>query len=342
MKCFYAAATEAHDPQFRLTHGRLMHNSEQPERARLLLKGLASLDLSVEEPPEAPRAALEAVHSARFLEFLEGGYAAWQKLAKPGAEIVPNVIAQRAWAPYPDSIVARAGWHMGDTSAPMGPGSWQATRRAADCAVAAADWALSGAGPSYALCCPPGHHTDRETAAGHCLMNVAAIAAERMRTRHDRVAILDIDVHHGNGTQAIFYERGDVLFVSVHTDPSSFYPWFWGYGHEYGAGAGEGANLNLPLPMRAGDEPWLEAIRTALAQIHRFGADRLVLSLGLDIHASDPLGGMSVTTEGIGRAGEVLGASGLPTAIIQEGGYLAEPLTDNIAAFLSAFLGAAR
>ena len=339
MKCFYAAATEAHDPQFRLTHGRLMHNSEQPERARLLLKGLASLDLSVEEPPEAPRAALEAVHSARFLEFLEGGYAAWQKLAKPGAEIVPNVIAQRAWAPYPDSIVARAGWHMGDTSAPMGPGSWQATRRAADCAVAAADWALSGAGPSYALCRPPGHHTDRETAAGHCLMNVAAIAAERMRTRHDRVAILDIDVHHGNGTQAIFYDRPDVLFISIHTDPNHFYPFYAGYAHETGAGDGEGMNLNMPLPPSTGDDEWLDAIEAALGRIAEFDPGALVVSLGLDSHENDPLKGMNVTFDGFTRAGRAIAGANLPTAYIQEGGYLSPDLSTSLASFLGGVIG---
>ncbi|WP_146585994.1 histone deacetylase family protein [Puniceibacterium confluentis] len=339
MKCFYAKETEAHDPRFRLTHGALMRNAEQAERASLLIAGLDQLGLKTEEPAVAPRACLEAVHSRELLTFLETAWAEWQKLPGAGPEVVPNAFAQKAWAKYPDSIVGRAGWHMGDTSAPLGPNSWTATRRAADCAVAAADAVLGGERSAYALTRPPGHHSDAETCAGHCLLNVAAIAAERLRGTHDRVAILDIDVHHGNGTQWIFYDRDDVLFISVHTDPNRYYPFFAGHADESGQGAGQGYNVNLPLPDTTGDDEWCATISDALAGVRAFDPSALVISLGLDAHENDPLKGMKVTFDGFRQAGALIAAAGLPTVLIQEGGYLSPDLTTSLASFLGGFLG---
>lgn len=339
MKCFHAPETDAHDPAFRLTHGRILRNAEQAERAGLLLAGLDRMSLRPETPPTAPRAALETVHTPQFLDFLETAWAEWQKLPDAGPEVVPNVFAQRGFATYPDSIVGRAGWHMGDTSAPLGPHSWQATRRAADCALAAADAVLAGDRAAYALCRPPGHHTSADMAAGHCLLNVSALAAERLRRVHDRVAVLDIDVHHGNGTQAIFYDRADVLNVSVHADPASYYPFFVGYAHETGSGAGAGNNLNIPLPRTTRDGDWLAAIGTGLDRIAAFAPGALVVSLGLDAHESDPLGGMRVSWDGFTRAGQRIAAAGYPTVLVQEGGYLSPDLTTSLVSFLTGFLG---
>ncbi len=341
MRSFYAAETAHHSPKSFILRGRIAQNEERPERAERLLAGLARLNLTAEEPPVASASTRSAVHSPRYLDFLEGAHAAWQALPNASEEVLANAQPRLAHASYPTGIVGRAGWHMGDGAVPIGPGTWQAACRAADAAVAAAEEVAATGHAAYALARPPGHHAAREVAGGHCFINNAAIAAEALIAKGARPVILDIDVHHGNGTQAITYDRGDILFISIHADPSRFYPWFWGHTHESGVGAGEGANINMPLPIGADDAAWLEAIAAALPHITRFVADCMVLSLGLDVHASDPLGGMSVTTEGIGRAGELLGAAGLPTAIIQEGGYLSEPLTDNIAAFLSGFLGAA-
>jgi len=339
MRVFYASETALHAPHFFLMRGRPVANEERAERAERLLAGVAKAGLKTEEPPPAGPAALAAVHSTRYLAFLEGAWAAWQKLPGAGAEVLANVQPRRPEASYPSGLVGRAGWHMGDLACPIGEHTFGAARRAADTAVAAARSVSGGARAAYALARPPGHHASREQAAGHCFLNNAAIAAEVLLSAGARPAILDIDVHHGNGTQAIFYDRADVLFVSVHADPNRFYPWFVGHASEGGAGAGEGANLNLPLPIGAEDGPWLEAVDRGLAQIARSGADVLVLSLGLDVHASDPLGGMAVTTDGIRRSGERIARTGLPVAIIQEGGYLSEPLTDNLAAFLEGFLG---
>ncbi|KZB73576.1 MULTISPECIES: histone deacetylase family protein [Thalassospira] len=339
MKCFYAPETETHDPLFRLTYGKIQRNAEQAERARLLLAGLDALSLTVTAPAPAPQAALEAVHTKRFLDFLETAWDDWQKLPDAGPEVVPNVFPRAATSSYPETILARAGWHMGDTSAPIGKHSWRAAVRAADCAVAATDAVLAGAPHAYALCRPAGHHTSAEIAAGHCLLNNAAIAAARLRTKHERVAVLDIDVHHGNGTQDIFYDRDDVLTVSIHADPTDYYPFFTGFAGETGTGAGEGYNLNLPLPRTTTDAAWLSAIDTALTRVAAFKPDALVLGLGLDTHEDDPLMGMKVTWDGLRHAGEKIAAAGYPTVLVQEGGYLSPALPKSLASFLSGYLG---
>ncbi|MFN3613881.1 MAG: histone deacetylase family protein, partial [Rubrimonas sp.] len=169
----------------------------------------------------------------------------------------------------------------------------------------------------------------------HFFINNSAVAAMRLRRAHDRVAVLDVDVHHGNGTQGIFYARADVLTVSVHADPSGFYPFYCGHAHERGEGAGFGANLNLPLPQGSGDAAWLDALRRGLAAVQAFRPGAMVLALGLDAHVSDPFKGMAVTTEGFRAAGRLIGACPIPTAIVQEGGYLSADLTDTLAAFLT-------
>ena len=186
----------------------------------------------------------------------------------------------------------------------------------------------------YALCRPPGHHAFADLAGGVCFLNNSAIAAQRLLAAGLRPAILDIDVHHGNGTQGIFYERDDVLTVSLHADPDGFYPFFWGHAHERGAGPGLGYNLNLPLPRGSGDEKFLRALDTAFEAIDDFSASVLVVALGLDAHVSDPFQGMTLTTKGFARIGAAIAAQGLPTLYVQEGGYLSDALEDNLASFL--------
>ncbi len=339
MKCFYAPETEGHDPSFRLTHGTVVRNAERAERAMLLLKGLEQLGLGTESPPEAPRAALEAVHTPEFLQFLETGWEEWQKLPNAGPEVVPNVFPRGPVTTYPDTIIARAGWHMSDTSAPIGPKSWLATRRAADCAVAAAEAVMAGERAAYALCRPPGHHTTDDVAGGHCLMNVTAIAAQHLRGAHNHVAVLDIDVHHGNGTQAIFYDRADVLMVSVHAETHDYYPFYTGYAHETGNGDGKGFNLNLPLPRSTTTPGWLAAVDQGIERIKAYAPGALVVSLGLDAHENDPLDGMKVSFDGFAEAGRRIAEAGLPTVIVQEGGYLSPDLTTSLTSFMGGFLG---
>ncbi|MGX9857347.1 histone deacetylase family protein (plasmid) [Limimaricola variabilis] len=341
MKCFHAPETMDHDPEFRLTHGRVARNAERAERGRLLLAGLDRLGLATQAPPACAASDLTAVHTPEFVAFLETAWTEWQELPNAGPEVVPNTHPQKHRASYPRHILGRAGWHLADPSAPIGEHSWIATRRAADCAVAAAQAVLDGEPMAYALCRPPGHHSDADSASGHCLLNNAAIAAAYLRQKHDRVAILDIDVHHGNGTQAIFYDRADVLTVSIHADPMDYYPFFNGHAHEAGQGEGEGFNLNLVLARDSGDAPWHEAIRRGLDRIAEFAPGAMVLSLGLDAHENDPLRGLAVTTEGFRVAGRMIAEAGLPFAMVQEGGYLSDDLTDNLAAFLGGAMEAA-
>ncbi|WP_407493048.1 histone deacetylase family protein [Pseudooceanicola sp. MF1-13] len=339
MKCFYAKSTEAHDPQFRLSLGRIARNAEQAERARLLLAGLDRLGWDATEPEPVPREVLEKVHTQELLNFLETGWAEWQALPEAGPEVVPNVHALNRVRSYPKHIIGRAGWHMGDTSAPLAQHSWQATLGAASAAHDAARAVAQGYSVAYALCRPPGHHSSADVIAGHCMMNCAAIAVETLKPTHDRIAVLDIDVHHGNGTQDIFYDRDDVLFASVHATPETYYPFFVGHAHETGSGAGDGYNLNIPLAQSTGDDGWTDAIATALDRVQSFKPDALVVSLGLDAHENDPLKGLQVTFDGFRRAGQMIAAAGLPTVLVQEGGYLSPDLTTSLVAYMAGHAG---
>jgi acetoin utilization deacetylase AcuC-like enzyme len=194
---------------------------------------------------------------------------------------------------------------------------------------------MAGAPAAYALCRPPGHHAFADVAGGFCFINNSAVAAQTLRRQAARVAILDVDLHHGNGTQGIFYARPDVLTVSIHADPVRFYPFFWGHADERGEGAGLGYNLNLPLERKSGDEEFLAALEPAFRRIRAFAPEALVIALGLDAFKGDPFGGLSVTTPGFHRIAEAIGRLGLPMVVVQEGGYLCDALSDNLTAFLT-------
>jgi acetoin utilization deacetylase AcuC-like enzyme len=341
MKAFADPAQELHSPRFFLMRGRLHPNYEVPARAASLAEGLRQLGIAAEHAPAAPRAALEAVHAPAFLDFLRDGHAQWAALPGSGEEMVANIhpspemLAEGGFAA--DHPVARLGHFTADTACPIGSGTWQAATGAAACALAAAAEAAKGR-VAYALCRPPGHHAYAARAGGHCYLNNAAIAAESLRQAGARrVAVLDIDSHHGNGTQGIFWTRGDVLTVSVHADPDRYYPWYVGRAVERGAGAGEGCNLNLPLALGCGDDGWLDAVATGLTAIRRFGAEALVVSLGFDASEHEPLNALRVTEDGFARAGAAIAEAGLPSAIVQEGGYNVDLLGRLLLRFLGSW-----
>ncbi|MDP3419235.1 histone deacetylase family protein [Falsiroseomonas sp.] len=343
MKAFADAAHAAHAPNFFLMRGRIRPNFEVPARAASLAEGLARLGITPLAPPPAPEVALLRAHEPRYLDFLRDAAAAWAELPEAAAEVVGNVhptpemISQGARPPT--GLVGRVGWYTADTACPIGPGTWDAAIGAAACAVAAAEEAAAGR-TAYALCRPPGHHAYAARAGGHCYLNNAAIAAETLVAGGARrVAVLDIDSHHGNGTQGIFWKRGDVLTVSVHGDPNAYYPWYVGHAGERGAGPGTGCNLNLPLAQGTGDTEWLAAIETGLAVIRNFGADALVVSLGFDASEHEPLGFLRVTEDGFARAGALIAAAGLPAAIIQEGGYNVDLLGRLLERFITGWNG---
>ena len=218
---------------------------------------------------------------------------------------------------------ARPGQFAYDTMTLIGPGTWEAARSAADAALTAADLVLGGAPAAYALCRPPGHHVTRAAYGGSCYLNNAAVAAAHLaRALRRRVSVIDIDAHHGNGTQSIFYARGDVLTGSLHVDPGAgWFPHFLGLARETGAGEGRGANRNLPLPPGSGDEEWLPAVETLAGWARDEGAAALVVALGVDAAAGDPEAPLAVTPGGLRAAGRAIGALQLPTVLVQEGGY---------------------
>ncbi|MER8655389.1 histone deacetylase family protein [Mesorhizobium sp. M0847] len=342
MKAFFAEEQKRHDPKAFLSSGAPQPNPEQPERVEPLLAGAKSAGLMIERPREHDLGPVAAVHTPEYLAFLEHIFARWQRIEGASAEVIPNIHPLARTGSYPASAVGQAGYHMADTACPISAETWHSALWSAWSAVEAAEAVISGAPAAYALCRPPGHHAFADVAGGFCFINNSAVAAQVLRKQATRVVILDVDLHHGNGTQGIFYTRSDVLTVSLHADPVRFYPFFWGHADERGEGPGLGYNFNLPLPRKSADAAFLEALEVAFQRIRAFSPDALVVALGLDAFEGDPFGGLSVTTPGFSRIGEAIAKLGLPTIIVQEGGYLCDALGDNLTAFLTGFGGKQR
>jgi acetoin utilization deacetylase AcuC-like enzyme len=337
MKIVFSETHKIHYPRHFLVNGALEANPEVPERASTLLESVHSEGHEVAAPDDYGRGPLADVHTAEYLDFLARIYERWQRIEGASEEVIPNIHPNGRAGGYPASAVGQAGYHMADTACPIGDGTWEAACESANCAIHASVQVLEGDDAAYALCRPPGHHAFADMAGGFCYLNNSAIAAQFLRRSVGRVAILDVDLHHGNGTQGIFYERADVLTVSLHADPVRFYPFFWGYAEERGSGAGLGYNLNVPLPRGTADDAYLKAMAPALRRIDAFAPDALVVALGLDAHESDPLAGLAITTPGFARIAGDIAALGLPTVLVQEGGYMNEALGTNLLSFLVGF-----
>ena len=338
MIAFYHPGQRAHDPQFFLSSGAPKPCPEKPARIDALLAGVVLLGLQVQTPADHGLDAIAAIHPDRYLGFLQTIHSRWTRIKDASAEVIPNIHPASRSDGYPLSAVGQAGFHMTDTSCPINADTWAAAYASAQSAIAAAELVLQGQRNAYALCRPPGHHAFAEIAGGFCYLNNTAIAAQQLTLSGRKVAVLDVDLHHGNGTQDIFYDRPDVLTVSIHAHPERFYPFFWGYPDERGLGAGYGANLNLCLERGTADAGFLTVLQQALNAITLWGADTIVLALGLDAFIGDPFAGLAVTTQGFARIGAEVAALHLPTLIVQEGGYLCPELGTNLAAVLNAFV----
>lgn len=329
---------KGHLPASFVVAGNARPHPDTVERVDGLLHGIRAGGHRIIEPADHGLQYIAQVHQARYLDFLSRAHREWMQLPGAATAMTPNVHPRRSGAPYPRSIVGRAGYHIYDLAIPIGEGSWPAvvwnSHAAAEAAVRVRDGEVTEA---YALCRPPGHHAGPDYAGGFCLINNAAVAATVLRERYWRVAILDIDVHHGNGTQDIFYERPDVLFASLHGDPADFYPFYWGYASERGAGAGEGANLNVPLARGVADDEYLSELDQVLGRLQAAGVEALVVSLGFDGYEKDPLAWLRLTTSGFGRIAARIASAGLPTVLVQEGGYLCSDLGRNLDTFLAGF-----
>jgi acetoin utilization deacetylase AcuC-like enzyme len=346
MYFFFDDAQFAHKPTQYMVHGRIVAPFENPNRAETLIAALEKLGLERRRPEDSGLASINAVHADHYVSFLAEAFALFQQLPNAGPEVLPNVhpyvstgpdYAPRG-LPRVTGIIGRAGWYFGDLSCATTAGTYQAAYASAQSAIAAAEAVGAGARESFALSRPPGHHAYVDRASGFCYFNNAAIAAKILRKAYPRVAILDFDTHHGDGTQAIFYRRRDVFFGSTHTDPSAYYPHFAGYADERGAGEGEGFNLNLPLAPGCGDREFLTAVTRLAEAAKRFGAEALVVSAGWDAHRDDPLSKLNVTGEAYGRVGEILAALDLPSVIVQEGGYSLAAVAEAAPNFIEGFL----
>lgn len=336
-----------HNPAGEVWVGVRTPGTEVPERAELIRAALLAAGaepVAAEEHPEQP---LLRVHSRELLSYLASAWEGWLAAGldeDPGQDRVvpylfphPGLLEGLAPAP-PAAAAARAGLYAYDTMSLLGPGSWEAIRAAADTALTAADLVAAGAPVAYACCRPPGHHATRTAFGGSCYLNNGAIAAAALRAAvGEPVAIVDVDAHHGNGTQAIFYEDPAVLTGSVHVDPGAgWFPHFLGFAGEEGRGAGAGANRNLPLAPGSGDDPWLAAVADLAAWARAGGARALVIALGVDAAASDPESPLAVTPEAYAEAARLLRALELPTVVVQEGGYDLDTVGRLVETFLTA------
>jgi acetoin utilization deacetylase AcuC-like enzyme len=342
VRAFYHAGQGAHDPQQYMRFGRIVAPKDLPARTEALLAALRASGVAPESPAIDDEAARRRVHTGAYLRFLETAWERWASLPDHGPEVWPSTFPywsgrpeERARPDCPaEGIVGQVGWYLGDLSVPLGPHTWRSARESCNTAVAAADAVRGGERAAYALSRPPGHHARADRASGFCYVNNTAVAAERLRSTFARVAVLDVDAHHGDGTQQIFYSRNDVLTVSIHADPRNYYPFFTGYVAETGTGAGNGCNLNLPLAPGADGRAMAAAVAAGCRAIEQFAADAIVVALGFDAHARDPLGVLALESSDFGTIARRVAALRLPTVVVQEGGYA----VDAIGACLIAFL----
>lgn len=339
MKVYYSEAHRQHEPPFEVFDGGLRTPyMENPDRMDRILNALHQTDWAeVVEPKDFGLDPIYAVHDKDYVDFLASSWTEWlASEAEDKSTLLPATFALRRQPQKPTSLLGRAGYHMMDLSACIVEGTYTAALASANCALSAAEALANGERSAFALCRPPGHHAGKDYAAGYCFINNASVAANWLSAL-GKVAVLDVDYHCGNGTQDIFYDRGDVLSLSIHADPDFEYPYYAGYAHETGSGAGLGFHKNFPLEKGTDDPRYFSALEEALTLIREFAPNHIVISAGMDIYAEDPLGKIKVSTEGIGEIGKRISALELPTVIVMEGGYNNEALGRNIVAFLSSF-----
>ncbi len=335
----------AHVPGAEIWVGVRTPGTEVAERAARIETALRGAGHRVVEAVPHDDDVLLRVHDARLVEHLRTVYDRWVAAGfpdEPGQDrVVPYLIPSAGMLDglperEPTAVHAAAGRWCYDTMTLVGPGTWEAARGAVDVTQSAVDAVVGGEPLAYALTRPPGHHVTRAAYGGSCYLNNAAVAAQELRDAgHDRVAVVDVDAHHGNGTQAVFYDRADVFYGSLHVDPGAgWFPHYAGFSDEIGRSAGRGTNLNVPLPEGTGDDAWLIALDRIATAVEAHGSSALVVSLGVDAALADPESPLRVSHEGYETGGRRLGALRLPTVAVQEGGYHLDTLGDLVAVTL--------
>ncbi|TMM51183.1 histone deacetylase family protein [Sulfitobacter sabulilitoris] len=342
MKTFFSEDHRLHFPQAELSGGEFVTPFERPSRVEYIRNRLISRGLgAIEDPGPVDMDPVQTLLDPGYLRFLETAWADWKAAGMAGEIIAANVPARGMHMDrVPDFIDGKVGYYCHASETAMTAGTWAAAQSSMASAQAAVRQVIGGARSAFALCRPPGHHATRDQYGGYCFLNNAAVAAQMLRDGGAaRVAILDIDFHHGNGTQDIFYDRGDVPFASLHGAPQDTYPYYIGYADETGRGAGEGANLNLPMPPGTPYSTWSEALDSAIARIAGWGAEALVVSLGVDAYRDDPISFFKLDSDDFTDAGARIGRMDLPTVHVMEGGYAIEAVGINTVNVLEGFLG---
>jgi acetoin utilization deacetylase AcuC-like enzyme len=347
VRVFASPRHQLHDPDREIEASRLQQPFEHPGRAEAIRAALAADErFVIAEPDEWGTAPIEAVHDQGLVRFLASAWEEYQRDVHSAHDVVPDVFAHRRLRAgmgdgrgEPATVGARLGWWCFETTTPLTAGTYEAARSAVDSALSTARVVLDGEPIAYGLCRPPGHHAARSLYGGYCFFNNAAIAAAYVAAESGgRVAVLDVDYHHGNGTQQIFYARDDVAFVSLHGDPARAYPYHTGFVDETGSGRGAGWTHNVPLPAGTDDDAYLGALDWALTTVDAWDPAVVVVSLGVDTYAGDPMCDLALTADGFGRCGQAVAALGRPLVVLQEGGYADDAIGANVSSWL---LGAA-
>jgi acetoin utilization deacetylase AcuC-like enzyme len=342
MRVVYSPVHSLHDPRVEAVGGTPLPAYEVAERVEAIRSVIEQDDsFEILDSKAFGVEPIKAVHDPHLVAYLERAWREWRERAVPRPWIVPDTFLsarlREGQDPLaePHSLLAQSGYWCFDTATPILAGTYAAARAAVDVSLTAAELLLDGQAATYALCRPPGHHAQSSQFGGYCYFNNAAIATQWLATTTaEPVCILDLDFHHGNGSQEIFYRRADVLYVSLHADPRHDYPYFTGYADETGAGAGSGTNVNLPLPPGTDDERYLAALARALDRVASFAGGILVVSLGMDTFGEDPIGDFALTTLAYHEAGRMVAATGRRLLIVQEGGYDIAHLGENVRQWL--------
>ena len=340
MLTIYSAVQRAHRPAYVVKQGEHSRSFDVPERVDSILSAVREKELGpVIAPDDTGLEPIRAVHGAGMVEYLATAYEQQNAEAKVSTPVFPAFFPPPGQRRRPGCFEGLKGFYCTNTGVPMDENTWKAAVASAHCAVTGARYLRSGGSHVYALCRPPGHHAGPDFFGGYCYLNNAAIATQVLRGNGKRVAILDIDYHHGNGTQAIFYAEPDVWYGSLHIDPDTDYPFFAGYADEVGVGAGKGTNWNVPLPPGTGQEQYWSALDALLARLIVFGPRWLIVSAGFDTYVDDPIGTFYLTTADFNEIGRRIQALDIPTLVVQEGGYRVPDLGRNVVAFLEGLSG---
>lgn len=342
MITFHNPLHQGHAPAHEFFRGERVPCFEKPARVDYVEEALRSRGHTMVIPDVDSSAVLTQVHAQRYLHFVQTAWQQWLAVDPANAALqpFPSVWPVRTLRSdvEPDNFVARLGLYSMDNGTPMAEGTWAAAKAGADAAASAATRVAQGAPAAFCCTRPPGHHAGPDFMGGYCFLNNAAVAAQTLRNQGaQRVALLDVDYHHGNGTQSIFYAREDVLFISIHGDPRTEYPFYLGHADEQGEGQGTGFNLNLPLPAGTSADTWFGALEQACVRIADYRSDALVISLGLDAFEGDPISRFALTSADFTRLGARLAQLGLPTVFVLEGGYAAAELGTNAVNVLDGF-----